>query len=431
MPAIAAFLILLSAPILADVSVTTLPSGLKVIVREGHETNLAAVDIWVRAGSINETAANNGISHLTEHMIFKATRKYGPGELDRRIEGLGAELNGGTSKDWVHFYTTVASEYLPSALDVLSDALTNPQFRAEDIEKERQVILDEIARSDSDPIHLAFRLFCDTAFTSHPYRLPAMGLRESLMKLTREDLVAYYSEHYSPKNTCIVIAGDVSKTDAVSQVERAFAAYKETSSPEITHHSSLITEPPITSPRVKKLPSPTKQAYVMLGYLGPPASQAKEACAVDVIMMLLGDTYRGRLPAALTAREVHFDSVSTDFITQRDPAPITAMVSVEPDDVEETRSVLRDAFRQLGQGPIPDGELEHAKRLVEGADLFDQETFSGRARALGLYESIGSYEMALNYGSTVRSLTEADIISTARKYFGPDNYCLIIMEPPK
>jgi zinc protease len=431
MPAIAAFLILLSAPILADVSVTALPSGLKVIVREGHETNLVAVDIWVKAGSINETAANNGISHLTEHMIFKATRKYGPGELDRQIEGLGAELNGGTSKDWVHFYTTVASEYLPAALDALSDALANPQFRAEDLEKERQIILDEIARSDSDPVHLAFRLFCDTAFASHPYRLPAMGLRESLMRLTREDLVAYHSEHYSPKNTCIVIAGDVSKTDAVSQVERAFAAYKETPSPEITHHSSLITEPPITSPRVKKLPSPTKQAYVMLGYLGPPASQAKQACAADVIMMLLGDTYRGRLPAALTARGVHFDSVSTDFITQRDPAPITAMVSVEPDDVEETRSVLLDAFRQLGQGPLPDGELEHAKRLVEGADLFDQETFSGQARALGLYESIGSYEMALNYGSTVRSLTEADITSTARKYFGSDNYCLIIMEPPK
>ncbi|HET6454711.1 MAG TPA: pitrilysin family protein [Armatimonadota bacterium] len=427
MPAIAAFLILLSAPILAEVSVTILPSGLKVIVREGHETNLVAVDIWVKAGSINETAANNGISHLTEHMIFKATRKYGPGELDRQIEGLGAELNGGTSKDWVHFYTTVASEYLPSALDVLSDALTNPQFRAEDLEKERQVILDEIARSDSDPIHLAFRSFCDTAFASHPYHLPAMGLRESLMKLTREDLVAYYSEHYSPKNMCIVIAGDVSKTDAVSQVERAFSGYQGAAkdSPVIP------SEPPITSPRVKKLPSPTKQAYVMPGYLGPPASQAKEACAVDVIMMLLGDTYRGRLPAALTARGVHFDSVSTDFITQRDQSPITAIVSVEPDDVEETRLVLRDAFRQLGQGPIPDGELEHAKRLVEGADLFDQETFTGQARALGLYESIGSYEMALNYGSTVRSLTEADIISTARKYFGPDNYCLIIMEPPK
>ena len=427
MPAIAAFLILLSAPILAEVSVTILPSGLKVIVREGHETNLVAVDIWVKAGSINETAANNGISHLTEHMIFKATRKYGPGELDRQIEGLGAELNGGTSKDWVHFYTTVASEYLPSALDVLSDALTNPQFRAEDLEKERQVISDEIARSDSDPIHLAFRSFCDTAFASHPYHLPAMGLRESLMKLTREDLVAYYSEHYSPKNTCIVIAGDVSKTDAVSQVERAFSGYQGAAkdSPVIP------SEPPITSPRVKKLPSPTKQAYVMPGYLGPPASQAKEACAVDVIMMLLGDTYRGRLPAALTARGVHFDSVSTDFITQRDQSPITAIVSVEPDDVEETRLVLRDAFRQLGQGPIPDGELEHAKRLVEGADLFDQETFTGQARALGLYESIGSYEMALNYGSTVRSLTEADIISTARKYFGPDNYCLIIMEPPK
>ena len=424
-PAIAAFLILLSAQILADVSVTTLPSGLKVIVREGHETDLVAVDIWVRAGSVNETAVNNGISHLTEHMIFKATRKYGPGEIDRQIEGFGAELNGGTSKDWVHFYTVVASEYLPTALDVLSDALTNPQFRAEDIEKERQVILDEIARSDSDPTHLAYRLFCETAFSIHPYHLPATGCRESLARLTREDLVAYYNGRYSPKNTCIVIAGDVSKADAVSQVEKAFSAYQG----QARQTPSVPAEPPILPARVKKYPSPTKQAYIMLGYIGPPASQLKDACAMDVLMKVLGDTYRGRLAAALTSRAIRFSSISADFITQRDPAPATALVAIEPEDVDETASIVLAEFCKLGEAPIP--ELENAKRLAEGADLFDQETFSGQARALGLYESIGSYEMALNYGSTVRSLTETDITSAAGKYFGSDDYCLVIMEPAK
>lgn len=424
-PAIAAFLIFLSAPILAGVSVTTLPSGLKVIVREGHETNLVAVDIWVKAGSVNETSSNNGVSHLTEHMIFKATRKYGPGEFDRQIEGLGAELNGGTSKDWVHFYTTVASEYLPTALDVLSDALTNPQFRAEDVEKERQIILDEIARSDSDPTSLAYRLFCETAFSSHPYRLPASGSRESISKLTCEDLVAYYKERYSPRNTCVVIAGDVSKADVIPLVEHAFSAYQGSGKDQ----PAVADEPAITSARVKHFPSPTNQAYVMLGYLGPPASQFKEGCAVDVMTALLGDTYRGRLSAALTSKGIHFNSVSADYITQRDSAPVTALVSVEPDDIDEAASIILAEFQMLGHGPI--SEFEQARRSVEGADLFDQETFSGQARALGLYESIGSYEMALSYLSTVRSITEADVTSTARKYFGLDNYCLIIMEPAK
>ena len=422
---ISLFLICLSAPILANVSVTTLPSGLKVIVREGHETNLVAVDIWVKAGSVNETASNNGVSHLTEHMIFKATRKYGPGEMDRQIEGLGAELNGGTSKDYIHFYTTVASEYLPTALDVLSDAIVNPQFRPEDIEKERQVVLDEIAHVDSDPTSLAYRLFCETAFSSHPYRLPATGSKESVSKLTREDLVAYHNEHYFPKNTCVVIAGDVSKADAISLVERAFSAYRGSGKEQ----PAAADEPSITSARVRKLPSPTKQTYVMLGYLGPPASQPKEGCAVDVMMALLGDTYRGRLSAALTAKGIHFNSVSADYITQRNPAPVTALVSVEPGEVDDTASVILAEFQRLAQGPIP--ESEQAKRAVEGADLFDQETFSGQARALGLYESIGSYEMALNYGATVQGLNEADITSTANKYFRSDNYCLVIMEPAK
>ena len=423
-PVIAAFLILLSAPILGNVSVTTLPSGLKVIVREGHETNLVGVDIWVKAGSVNETTLNNGLSHLTEHMIFKATSKYGPGEIDRQIEGVGAELNGGTSKDWVHFYTTVASEYLPTALDVLSDALINPQFRAEDIEKERQIIVDEIARSDSDPIQLSYRLFCETAFSSHPYRLAAMGMRESVSKLTREDLSAYYKQRYLPATTCIVIAGDVSKSDAVALVERVFSAYQGSGKEQSNPKDELA----IASPRVKRFASPTKQAYVMLGYIGPPASQFKEACAVDVMMAVLGNTYRGRLSAVLTAGGVHFNSISADFITQRNPALATALISVEPGEVDKVQSILASEFRKLGEG-VPFAELEQAKRSVEGADLFDQETFSGQARALGLYESIGSHEMALNYGSTVRGLIETDVTSTARKLFGPGNYCVVILEP--
>ena len=418
-----------SLPIFAfpaeGVSVTVLPSGLKVIVREGHAVNLAAVDVWVRAGSVNETEESNGVSHFVEHMIFKATRKYGPGQIDREIEGLGAELNGGTSKDWVHFYTTVASEYLPTALEVLSDAIINAQFRPEDVEKERRVILDEIARADSDPLHRAFDLFCEAAFTAHPYRLPPTGAREAISKLTRDDLAAYYNQHYTPANTCVVIAGDVARSDALALVQRAFSGFVRTA----REAEVPAAEPPLTTARVRRFPSQTNRSFVVLGYHVAPASDLKEICALDVILAILGDTYRGRIPAALNAKDIRFEKVVTDFIIQRHPTTFSVLVSVDPRNAEDIAPVLLSEFRKLREDPVSAGELAHARRLVEGGDLFEQETFSGQARALGLYESIASYDLALKYGGTVRDVSSADITAVARKYFAGDNYCLALIEP--
>lgn len=409
-----------------EVSVTTLPNGMKVIVREGHAINLVAVDVWIRAGSVNETDATSGVSHFVEHMIFKATSKYGPGEMDRQIEGVGAELNGGTSRDWAHFYTTVASEYLPTALDVLANAVTNPQFKAEEIEKERRIILDEIARSDGNSSQHVFNLFSQAAFSVHPYRFPPTGMRESIARLTRDDLVTYYNRYYAPGNTCVVIAGDVSKSDAVALVEKAFAGFTTASRGDSI---PVPMEPPITSPRVKRFESQKDQTYLVLGYFAPPASQFKEACALDVMLAILGDTYEGRISAALNAKGIQFGAINTDFISQRYPTTFSTLVSVAPKDADAVVSILLAEYSRLGSEPVSDAEFQLAKRLVEGGDLFDQETFAGQARALGLYESIASYDLALKYAPMVRSLTAADIMEVAAKCFGPINYCLARIEP--
>lgn len=409
-----------------EVSVTTLPNGVKVIVREGHAVNLVAVDIWIRAGSMNETDATSGVSHFVEHMIFKATDKYGPGEMDREIEGIGAELNGGTSRDWAHYYTTVASEYLPTALDVLADAVTNARFEPDEIEKERRIILDEIARSDGNSPQRALNLFSQAAFAVHPYRLPPTGMRESVARVTRDDLVTYYNRYYVPANTCVVIAGDVSKSDAVALVEKAFAGFTRAGRADSV---AVPTEPPITAPRVKRFETEKDQTYLVLGYLAPPASQFREACALDVMLAILGDTYQGRISAALNAKGIHFGTISTDFISQRYPTTFSTLASVAPKDADAVVSVLLAEYGRLGSEPVSDGELQLAKRLVEGGDLFDQETFAGQARALGLYESIASYDLALKYAPMVRSLRADDIMEVAAKYFGANNYCLARMEP--
>lgn len=422
---IAVFITPVFAAPMEHVSVTTLPSGMKVIVREGHAINLAAVDIWIKAGSVNETAANNGVSHFVEHMIFKATKKYGPGQIDREIEGLGAELNGGTSRDYVHFYTTVASEYLPTAIEVLADAITNAQFQPEDIEKERQVILDEIARTDSDPSRHALDLFSQTAYTVHPYKLSPTGSKESIGKLTRNDLVAYYNQYYVPANTCVTIAGDVASYEVLAAVQRAFSGFDKAAQTV----PPPAVEPFIASAQVQHFRSPTSDTYIVLGYHAPSASEFKEVCTLDVILAMLGDTYLGRICAALNAKSVRFTKIAADFTVQRCPSTFSVLVSANPEDADKVALVLLSELQRLKDEPVPPEELAHAKRIVEGSDMFEQETFSGQARALGLYETVASYDLALKYGSTVRSVSQSDIAAAASKYFGHDNYCMVMLDP--
>ncbi len=404
---------------------TLLPSGLKVIVREGHVVNLVAVDIWVRAGTATETTANSGISHLVEHMIFKGTKKYGPGQADREIEGLGAELNGGTSRDYVHFYTTVASEYLPKALDVLADAITNAQFRPEEIEKERGVLSDEIARVDSDPVRRALNLFARTAYAGHPYGLPATGLKDSINGLSRDALLAYYAKYYTPGNTVVSVAGDVSAPDAVALVGKAFEGYKGAAAMQ----TALQDVTPITTPRTAVADSPDDKTHIVFGYLGPPISRFTDSCALDVVLALFGDSYGGRIASALNARGIAFGELQTDYMFLRGTTTFSTLVSVDPKDEDAAVEVIKSEYLRVAGDAVPDGELEQAKRTAVGGDLFDQETFSGQARALGLYESIGSYDLALKYGTTVSGIKGADVQDAAHRYFGAGNYCLVKLKP--
>ncbi len=381
---------------------------------------------------MNETEATNGVAHFVEHMVFKATKKYGPGQIDREIEGLGAQLNGGTSKDWVHFYTTVASEHLRTALDVLADVITNAQFRPEDVEKERRVILDEIARSESNPSQRALDLLSRLAFPVHPYRLPTAGTRASVAKLSREDLVSYYSAHYTPANTCVAIAGDVSSSNAVALVKSVFRGFRRepgTAATDSMGSQQAPEEPAPTASRLQRFRSATTQAYAALGFRVPGVDRFKETCVLDVVLALLGDTYSGRVPTALARRGIRFSKITTDFVTQRDPGLFSVLVAAEPEDADKVLPVLLSEFHKLGKQRIAPHELANAKRLVEGSQLFEQETFAGQARALGLYESIGSHELALRYLENVRAVTALDVMQVASKYFSADAYAAVILEP--
>lgn len=429
-------LILAALPGRADeVAVTTLSSGLKVIVRESRAVNLAAVDIWVRAGSASETAETCGTAHFIEHMIFKATDRYGPGQIDREIEGLGADLNGGTTKDWIHFYTTVPSADLPTALNAVADAIARPKFDAAEMEKERRVILDEIARYEADPMKRAGDTLAALLFPNHPYGRPQAGTRDTIARLTRDDLVSFYTANFTPANTVVVIAGDVSKADAAAMVEKAFEGYGDRPSHVVAAAPSRPDADDgrdgadADAPLAKRLPSATAQAYVAVGFRVPGVAEFKDTCTLDAARIIFGETPHGRIADALTKAGIKFSKISTDYITTREPSVFSVTAAVEPAAADRTVQAIVDEFRRLAQSGVTEGEISYARRRIEGSDLFAQETFAGQARSLGFYESIASYTLAVEYVPTVRAVTRDDVSTLARKHFSTEGYASVILSP--
>jgi predicted Zn-dependent peptidase len=223
-----------------------------------------------------------------------------------------------------------------------------------------------------------------------------------------------------------VIAGEVSTDDAIKLVKKAFDGFQRRSV-----QISLPVEPAPESPRIGYFASMTDQSYVVFGYRGPSASDFRDVCALDVLLTIMGDTYRGRVSSALIANKIQFSKITTDFVIQRYPSTFSVQVAVNPVDADRVAPILQSEFERLTREPVSFDELSQAKRVAEGSDLYEQETFAGQARALGLYQSIASYDLALKYGSTVHGISAGDLISVAQKYFADNNYCLARINPPK
>src|ERR1700752_154955 len=171
-----------------------LENGLTVLLEENHSAPVVAVNVWVRVGSVCEEEGEYGLAHVHEHMVFKGTQKRGVGEIARVIEGNGGDINAFTSFDETVYHVTIASRFLDTALDVLSDTMGYSAFDSGELKKELEVILEEIRRGEDTPSrNLSERLFAE-AYTVHPYKRPVIGSEQSVKGITREKVVNFYKK---------------------------------------------------------------------------------------------------------------------------------------------------------------------------------------------------------------------------------------------
>lgn len=202
-----------------------LPNGLRILLKERPEARTACFGIWTGSGSAYETAENNGISHLIEHMVFKGTKHRSALELAEEMDSIGGQTNAYTARDYTCFYARTLSEHVGTAFDILSDMLLNPKYDPADLATEKDVVEEEIGMCFDAPEDRVGENLYSAVWRESSFGMPILGSRESLALITPEGLRAYQKEHYAPGRTVIAICGNFDKEEFLSRAKESFGAF--------------------------------------------------------------------------------------------------------------------------------------------------------------------------------------------------------------
>ncbi|MBV9469573.1 MAG: insulinase family protein [Abitibacteriaceae bacterium] len=448
----------------ALLSERTLPNGVRGVVRETRGTGLVSVQIWVRAGSRYETAANNGVSHMIENLAMHASKNYprspsggiGGGASDA-INALGGVAGSLTSRDSTFYSATVASIFLSAAVRALSDATLHPNLTDGDVESAKAEVEDDVLRRGQDPLGTASDLAYRTAFAKHPYNKPAAGTEASLEALNGAKVRSYYNARYVGSNISVVVVGDVKREAAYRLIERYFGEAAAAKPPQDTIPAE---QAPKTFKSIsRRLTDPG--TTLALAFRSPGISTPQDVVAMDVLLsywkegrdatlrqVLLGGADTGNDDTGDSGDNAangndQTDSSTTDtsgkeplalafdvdFLTQRDPGLFLVTLRVDPQNQESAVTATLNEFGRVRSQGIDVAGLKRAKRQLTTQYIQQSETVSGQAGALGFYEMIDTYDFAATYLDRIQHVTLADIKRVANRYLSKTAYVQVILQP--
>jgi predicted Zn-dependent peptidase len=344
-------------------TVSTLANGVRVVVLAMPGIGSASVSVFVRTGSAHETARLNGISHVVEHMAFKGTRTRDCQRINLDAERLGAEVNAHTDKDHTAYHMRGLAAHAPRFVRMLGDIVRESTFPEDELERERRVILHEVADDEDDPLTIAFQLFDRQCFGTHPAAQPVIGRRANIERFTRDDLLGYVQRQYSGANVVVGVAGDV---DAQAMVDAAQAVFGSLPRGE----PNRLTSPDwVGGVASRRLPG-SSQTHVVLGYPIPslqdddPVGTVAAALFGEGMSSPLLDRIRERLGLA------YYTACSADVLGHWGQFVIEA--STAPEHLDEFCTEVRKLLRAHARG-IDAVQLERARNQITVRSLRSQE----------------------------------------------------------
>ena len=402
-----------------------LPNGMVLILKENPTAPVVSIQVLVKTGSTDEKDREAGIAHLHEHMLFKGTTSRGVGEIASEVEAAGGEINAYTSWENTVYFVNMASRFMDKGIDILADIIENAAFDPAELEKEKEVVLEEIRRSKDEPESRLSEAFFANAYTVHPYRRPVIGLKETVERVTRQDVLQFYRRWYVPENVIWVMSGDLDSLRLLPLLESRLSRIPLNKLPE----RERVQEPPQTAPRAFLLREDVKEASIRVGFHIPEITHP-DVPALDTLAQVLGHGRSSRLYQALRMRKRIVNSIGAYSMTPREPGMLIVSASLETEDAREAlEGILKEVF-QTAFEPIEEAELRRAKIQIESDFIYQQETVDGQARELAYFEATsGDLEFGQKYLQRLRDVRSEDVQRVAKKYLDIGNMTVGVLLP--
>lgn len=404
---------------------TTLDNGLRVLVAPMPHTRSVTISFYIGAGSRYETLPVAGLSHFLEHMLFKGTsRRPTAQRISEEVDGVGGVLNGATDRELTVYYVKVARPHFAMALDLLVDLLRNPLFQEEEIEKERKVVIEELASVADSPAQQADVLLDALMWPDQPLGWDVAGTPESVNALTRDSAVGYFRRQYVPNNVVVSIAGAV-ELDEVVLALKALTHDWQPGEPG-TWSAAIDGQ---TEPRLKLHYKRTEQAHLSLA-VGSVANNHPDRYAVDLLSAILGEGMSSRLFNELREKRGLCYDVHSYTSHYLDTGAFSVYAGVEPAAATEAvTAILAELARTRDEG-IPEEELVKAKELTKGRLLLRMEDTRSVSGWLGVQELLnGRVRTVDEVVEKIEAVTTADLQRVATDMFRTEALNLAVVGP--
>ncbi len=401
-----------------------LPNNAVLIVKEVSSTPVVSLNLWVDAGSIDEKADERGMAHLIEHMIFKGTSKRGVGQISKEVEAAGGYLNAFTSFEHTCFYVVLPADQIRKAMDVEFDAYFHSAFDAAELEKEKEVVFEEMRMRRDDPWSWSWELLFGALFRRNPYHWPVIGDPRILKIVPREKLMAYYRRHYTPRNTVIVIVGNVKAGKVHEWVRRSFGS----APPGAPPRRIFQTDPEPKALRMVCNGGEILQTYLSLGFPTVPQDHP-DGAALEVLDSILGDGHACRLNLAIKEKSRSADEVGSDHFMGKYGGALTFQgLTDKTRCVRFLEDVMASVRTLLGEG-VGAEELQKVKTKLRASKVFEKQNVDGQAKSLGYWQLMGDYRKEEDYLRSLESVTSSDLQRVAEKYLKPSRGTLVVYQP--
>jgi predicted Zn-dependent peptidase len=388
-----------------------LPNGLTIITEQMEHIRSVSIGIWIKTGSRDEDQPSNGISHFVEHMVFKGTNNRSAEEIARQVDSIGGGMDAFTAKECICFNVKVLDEHLPIALDVLSDLVLHPTFAADDIVRERGVILEEIKMDEDSPDYLVHEIFTQNFWKDHPLGRPILGTKDTVKKFERDPVLNFYKQRFAPGNLIICAAGHLKHEQFVELVSQHFHHIKPIKNGFHSHKPAIV--PRIIMRNKKSL----EQVQICIGVPSHPITHERRHASY-ILNTLLGGGMSSRLFQNIRERQGLAYSIYSDLNPYRDTGCLSVYAGTSRASAAKVVQSVVSEFAKLKSEEVPAEELRRSKDQLKGSLMLSLESSTARMSNLARQEMYFDRFYGLDeLINRIESVTAQELTELANEFF--------------